>query len=421
MPKATFPGWRVVAGCFLVLATNCGLGFYGLAVYLNAFSKEKGWNIASISFAGTVYFIVAGFASVFVARLISKVDVRWVVTAGAVIGGASLASFGMVRSVWQLYVAYSFFALGFAGAGLVPVTTVVTRWFSRRRSVALSVASSGLSVGGILLTPLAKWIIDRYGIAAAAPWLGVAFVLGIVPFVWWLMLPEPAQYGWAPDGDAAPPRADETELDPAATGVVGESMNSAIRSRYFILLTIGYILALGSQVGAIQHLVKLAEERTGASAAALATLVLALVSVIARLLGGWLAEVVPMNKLTTAVAASQGVSLILLAFAQGTGSLFIAIAVFGATVGNLLMLQPLLLAARFGVRDYARIYSRAMMYVIIGNAGGPYLLGWLRDAAGSYQTAYVVAGVLSIGGAFFIAAAGPATVEAEPVLQDSSA
>ena len=37
-----FPGKRVVAGCFIVLMVSSGLGFYGLAVYLNAFSRERG-------------------------------------------------------------------------------------------------------------------------------------------------------------------------------------------------------------------------------------------------------------------------------------------------------------------------------------------------------------------------------------------
>ena len=55
-----FPGGRVVAGCFIVLAVSSGLGFYGLAVYLNAFSNERGWPVASISLATTLYFIVGG-------------------------------------------------------------------------------------------------------------------------------------------------------------------------------------------------------------------------------------------------------------------------------------------------------------------------------------------------------------------------
>ena len=137
----------MVTGCFIVLMTASGLGFYGLAVYLNAFSNEKGWALATISLATTLFFVVGGVIGVVVARIIAVYDVRYVILAGGVIGGVSLALLGRVEEQWQLFVDYAFFGVGFAAAGLVPATTVVTRWFHVRRSVALSVASTGLSVG----------------------------------------------------------------------------------------------------------------------------------------------------------------------------------------------------------------------------------------------------------------------------------
>ena len=46
------------------------------------------------------------------------------------------------------------------------------------------------------------------------------------------------------------------------------------------------------------------------------------------------------------------------------------------------MLQPLLIAERFGVVDYPRIFSRSQFVMMVGTAGGPLLLGWLYDNAG---------------------------------------
>ncbi len=150
-----FPGGRVVAGCFIVLTTSSGLSFYGLAVYLNAFSKERGWSLASISLATTLFFVVGGFVGLVIARIIARRDVRVALVGGGVLGGLALAALGQVEERWQLYAVYAVFAVGFSAAGLIPVTTVVTRWYHARRSVALSVASTGLSVGGILITPFA--------------------------------------------------------------------------------------------------------------------------------------------------------------------------------------------------------------------------------------------------------------------------
>ena len=72
------------------------------------------------------------------------------------------------------------------------------------------------------------------------------------------------------------------------------------------------------------------------------------------------------------------------------------------------MLQPLLIAERFGVLDYPRIYSRAQLLGLIGTAGGPLLLGWLYDVAGGYRASYIVAGLLSLAGAIAVMFAGSA-------------
>jgi len=374
-----FPGRRVIAGCFIILLTSAGLGFYGLAVYLNAFSRERGWAVTSISLATTVFFLVGGVVGLYAARLIARIDVRFVIVGGAVLGGAALAVLGRVEERWQLYVVYAVFALGFAGAGLVPVTTVVARWYHVRRSVALSVASTGLSVGGVVLTPAAKWLIDREGLARSTPILAVVWVVGIIPAALWLVRPQPATLGWLPDGERVAP-------DAAPIAPMGVPYAEAIRSRFYVCVTFSYVLVLGAQVGGIQQLVKLVEERSGRDAAAVATIGLAGMSVIARLIGGRLVARVPMTSFTAWLGALQALSLVAIALADERVALFIAILVFGATVGNLLMLQPLLIAERFGVLDYPRIFSRSQFVALFGTAGGPLLLGVLRDNAGGYRT-----------------------------------
>ena len=397
----SFPGWRVVAGCFLVLLINSGLAFYGLAVYLNAFSKEQGWALSSISFAITIFFIVGGLVGLVAARLIERFDVRYVIAVGALIAGASLAAIGQVTAQWQLYVTYACFAVGYGLCGLVPTTTVVTRWFHAKRSVALSVASTGLSVGGIVITPFAKRFIDSDGLATATPWLGLLLAAGIVPVSLLLIRPDPAAAGFAPDGARLARGA--TAASPA-----GDLARVAFGTRFYWAVTLGYVLALGSQVGGIQQLVKLVEDRTDERTAQFAITTLAATSVVARLVGGRLVASVPMMGFTAALAGLQAVALIGVGLSQSTVLIFVSIILFGMTIGNLLMMQPLLMAERFGVRDYPTIFGRSQAIGIIGVAGGPLLIGWLFDLFGSYRVPYTVAAVLCAVGAGILASAGPA-------------
>lgn len=398
-----FPGARVVAGCFIVLTVTSGLGFYGLAVYLNAFSRERGWPVASISLATTLFFIVAGVIGLWIARVIARRDVRIVIVAGGVLGAAALAVLGRVGERWQLYAVYAVFALGFSGAGLIPVTTVVTRWYHVRRSVALSIASTGLSAGGILITPLAKWLIDDRGLESATPVLGLIWLVGVIPFALWLVRPDPAALGWLPDGE-------RVHTDTAPFVATGTPLHDAVRTRFYVAITLGYVLVLGAQVGGIQQLVKLVELRTDQATAALATIGLAGMSVVARLAGGRLVARLPMAGFTVGLAALQALALVGLAFADSTLMLFAAILVFGMTIGNILMLQPLLIAERFGILDYPRIFSRTQFLGVFGTAGGPLLLGWLYDNAGGYDTSYLVAAGCSLAGSAVLWWGGPATI-----------
>ena len=397
-----FPGPKVVAGCFLVLTTTSGLGFYGLAVYLNVFSRELHWDVSSISLATTLFFVVTGVFGLFAAGLIARHDVRIVIVGGGITGGVALALLGQVQERWHLFVVYALFGIGFAAAGLVPATTVVTRWYHTRRSMALAIASTGLSVGGIAMTPFAKALLDRVSLESGMALLGLVWVAGTVPFALVLVKPDPAALGWAPDGarlDAGTP--------PTALG--GTPFSEAQASRFFVGITIAYVFALGSQVGAIQQLVKLVEERTDPGTAALATVFLAATSVIARLLGGRIVSHLPMARFTALLAVVQAAALTMLAFAESTVPLFAAIILFGATIGNILMLQPLLISQRFGVVDYPRIFGRSQFFTMFGVAGGPLLLGWLYDSTGGYRTPYLVGAACSFTGGIVFMWAGPAT------------
>jgi MFS family permease len=127
------------------------------------------------------------------------------------------------------------------------------------------------------------------------------------------------------------------------------------------------MLAFGAQVGGIQQLVKLVEDRTDERTAQFALTAIAGTSVVARLIGGRVVQRVPMMRLTVGLVAAQAMALVVIGFSNSTWLLFVAIILFGATIGNILMLQPLLIAERFGVRDYPRLFSRTQLVAVVGH------------------------------------------------------
>ena len=398
-----FPGWWVVSACFTLLTFSSGLGFYGLAVYLQAFSRELGWSVSSISLATTLFFLVGGVSGVWIAKFIAKHDVRIMVLGGATLAAVALFSMRFVEQRWQLFVVYCFYALGWSASGMGPVTTVVTRWFHVRRASALAVASTGLSMGGIVVTPFIKWILDTQGIRNGSPWLALIWFCGTVPVTLILLRAFPQPYGWLPDGARAAPGD--------VANISGTPLADAVRSRFFKAITFGYIFALGAQVGGALQLVKLVEERTDRSTATLATIALSSMSIISRFVAGRIIPKVNMTRFTVGLATLQGFSMASIALNESRIGLLLSIALFGITIGNMVMMQSLLLAERFGVRDYPRIAARSGLISFSGTALGPLLLGWLYDVAGGYRAAYLAAAICSLLGAAMFSFAGPASVE----------
>jgi MFS family permease len=373
-------GWWLVAGLFVVLAVSSGFGFYNMSVYMNVLSARHGHAVADVSLAVSLFFLVGGVAGMWVANLLERHDARVIMVVGAVLSGVALGFAGTVTSLPGIYLLFSAFGFGNAAVSIVTSTTLVTRWFpGRDRSIALSIASTGLSAGGILLTPLSARILNTVELEVALPWFGLAFVLLIVPITLALVRDRPPAHGAAP-----------VDLPPGGVWLYP----AAIRTRFFVLLTTGYLFAMAAQVGGIAHLYNRVDGMAGFKTAALAVQVLTLFSITGRFLGGFLVARIPIRGYTLGNLLGQGLGLAIIALASDATWVVIGAAVFGATVGNLLMLHPLWLAEGFGVQSYARIFSLSNALTVIGVAGGPALLGMAFDASG-YPVAYAAAALAS--------------------------
>lgn len=396
-------GWWIVVGVFLVLTVSSGFGFYNLSVYINVLATARDFGVADVSLAVSLFFLVGGVAGMVVARLIESHDVRWVMIGGALLGGLALGLVGHATTLWQLYALFMLFGIGNSAVSIVTATTLVTRWFpGPNRAVALSIASTGLSAGGIVLTPLSARLLNQFGPEAVVPWFGVLFFLLVLPVALWVVRgrppPEPV-----PAPSAAAPGAAASGV---AAGLPEWRYADAIRSRFFVLVTFGFVVCMASQVGSIAHLYNRAEQVADYRIAALAVQVLTLMSITGRFVGGWLATRVRLRWFAFGNLVGQGTGLLLVATADGAVQVIAGAAIFGATVGNLLMLHPLWLAEAFGSRDYPRIFSLSNAISVIGVGFGPVALGLLFERFG-YGWAYLAAVLGSAAALLLLVAAGP--------------
>jgi MFS family permease len=384
----------VVAAIAWITTTTSGLAFYNLSILLAAFVAERGFPVALASSATATFFLASGMGGAVAGRLVDRLDARLVIAVNATIASIALGTVGLLDQAWQLFLFHAVFGFAHGASGLVPVTTVLARWFDVRRALAFSMASMGLSLGGIVIAPLVAFAITHLGLAGAAPYMGVALFLGVVPVALVVLRPSPQGMGLAPDG--APLSAEVA----AATTTPSIAFAAAIRTRFFCAVSIAYLCLLGAQVGAIAHLYRLVSGRAGIETAALALAGMAMASLVGRLIGGIVTLKVSVRAFALLLMLAQAAGLACLALAFHPVLVLASVILFGLTIGNSLMMHPLLLAERFGTRDYGRIYSTSQLVTIVGVAACPAAVGLIYEASGGYTLPILAIAALSlIGGA----------------------
>lgn len=401
-----FYGWVIVGAVFLILMVGSGLGFYNASVILSFAHDELGASLFAVSGGPATFFGISGIAGFLLARRMDKVDLRWFYLAGGALGALALYGLRWVDSILTYYLFFALFGVAFSVCGLVPSITLITRWFEVRRKIAISITSTGLSLGGIVLTPVAKNLIKTRELAGAGPIMALIWVVGIVPLGILLIRSFPFDKGVGPDG--VPLAAAIAGRPSAPVQLAGATFVDARRSRFFVMLCLAYALIFFSQVGGLAHLFNLAKERSGDRAGSLALALLAGTSVIGRLLGGLIVLRVPTKVFSMILVVLQAIALLCISLSHSSTAIVASAVFLGVSVGNLLMLQPLLLAEAYGVREYAQIYGFNQLIGTIGVASGPFALGFMHDSA-SYTVAFLVAAIGSVLGFLAFLAAGPIT------------
>lgn len=376
-------GWKIVAALFVILTFCSGLGFYNHAVTLQALVSEKQFSIELASTAVSVFFLSSGLVGMMIAALLDRHDVRLVITGGAILAFVSLLGIRFMQSEWQVLVAYAFFGVGFAASGLLSATTLITRWFATKRALALSITSTGLSVGGILITPGSALLIDSIGIDDSLIVFAFTYVIGVVPLTWLLLVSWPADMGLMADGGVL-----NEETPQLPTGTV---FRDSLKDLYFWGLSIAYVFIMLAQVGALAYQYGLVGEYLTGEQAALALGVIPITSIVGRLAGGVLLSYFAARPFALFMMLLQAGSLLLLSQTTALVGFIGGLALFGISVGNLLMLQPLLIAETYGQREYGKIYGLSNMLTTFGIAIGPFLLGLIYAEYGFYSASYLAA------------------------------
>ena len=397
-PERIFYGWWIVlAGTTIFIVAN-GIGFYCHGVFLDPLSVEHGWSKGAISLAVTLYFFTTGVMGIIIGRQIDRFGPRPILILGSMVVGISLLLLGHVKELWHLYAVYFLMAVGWSGTSLIPVNTLITNWFIRKRGLAMSLTMTGLSIGGIIIVPFATFLISRWGLMVALPILGALFWVVIIPLALFVIKQRPSDIGQFPDGE---PIVDSPEESSGSTLNYASQMQEWTRSQAmgalaFWSIVVAFFLAMTGQVAYLVHQISFLSQTLGLTGAATAVSITAGASIAGRLLLGSVIDRWDKRYVTMGLFLSQALAILGLAYSNHISVLYLGTLVFGLTMGSILMMQSLIIGECFGLVSFGTVSGLAGLFVSSGAAIGPTIAGVIYDATQSYRKAFIIFAAASL-------------------------
>jgi len=377
--KKIYYGWWVVSGAFLLLFCSMGTHFYAFPVFFDVMVREMEWTRTQVALALTVGTFVLGAVGLLVGGLIHKVGLRPVLVCGTLIAGLGFLLLTTVTEPWQFYLYYGLvLSAGIAGIEAIPTMTAVEAWFDRGKSTALGIATTGMGVGGVVMAPLAGWLIARYDWQTAFAFMGGIVILVGIPISVIIMR--------TPGGRKVAPGQEQQEGLKIRDATIGQ----ALRQKSFWLISIGTLLWLWAYLIGLTHQVAFAVDiGIDRVAAAGAVGLLCAFSIPGRLGFGKLGDIMDKRYVMMMAASLQVVAFVILLKTTNLTMLYIYSCLIGVGVGGLTPILPGLLADYFGGSHFGAIYGAAGMVNTLGLMIGPVYGGWIFDTTGSYSLAFL--------------------------------
>ncbi len=386
-----FYGYVVASAGFLIWLVAWGM-VMTFGVFFKPMITEFGWSRAMFSGAATLSQIIVGLTGIITGRLTDKIGIRLVATGGGLFLGLGFLALSQINALWQFYLVYGVVISIGLGTTIVPMMSTTTRWFVARRGVMTGVVQSGGGLGGVIMPPLAGWLILNYGWRDSYVILG-AIALILIVLTAQFLKSDPGQIGRVPYGE------DEVKTGTADLPARGFSIREVIYSRQFWMLWVIFFCIGFSRGVILIHIAPYAAD-LGFSLIAGAT-ILAIISgssILGRLAFGRMADSVG-NKPTLIISFIMvAIMLLWLLVARELWMLYVFAVIFGLGWGSLAVLRFSVVSELFGLSSLGMILGIIELGAAVGGAGGPFLSGWIFDATGGYFSAFLIsAGVATTG------------------------
>jgi MFS family permease len=356
---------------------------------------------------------VGAMIAPFMGRALDRYPIKRIMLMGAVVLSAAFALLSRVTAIWQFYLVLgTFFAFGMSMMGGLATAKLVANWFQARRGIALGIAGVGISLSGVVMPPVAAWLVSEIG------WRGgfLVYSLGtlavVVPVAALFVVNRPEDMGLRPDGAAPQPE----EGDAAFTDVSWSTLQ-ILRSRNYWAIALPFALSFSTLSAILIHLVPHATDSgIPISRAAWVLSFAAGAGALGKLLFGRLVDLIDPRLAVWISFGTQLAGLLVIMQEPGYAGLVAGAVVFGLGMGGVVPLQGAVAGLAFGRLSFGTAMGLMRPVQFTVNLIGVPLAGWIYDTTGSYDLAWkFFCGVYIVASLLITALSVPRALRTTPV------
>ena len=350
---------------------------FAIGLTLKPMVEELGWDRGHIGAAVAIFQVVSAAAMYFAGILADRRGPRAELAGGLFIAGCSIAAMSLVSEPWHVMLVYGIlFAVGNGAASIAPVSVMVTRAYPDKTGFANAVATSGMSVGQLVLMAMFAAVLALIGWRSVFLWLGVAHLL-LLPLLFAVPALSPAAQPKSPPD--------------------GMTVREAARTKPFWVLMMVYAVCGFGDFFVGTHVVAFAQDRgIDPYIAGNLLAIMGLAGLLGVLLAGaWSDRTGPVG----AAAACFMVRALIFAWVlidQSPMSVAVFALSFGLTFLVTAPLTPVFVRDAFGARHLGALTGLITMVHHIFGGIGAYWGARVFDAAGRYDQIFVVQLLVSL-------------------------
>jgi MFS family permease len=366
---STYAWLRLVVAA--ALSTIGSVGMWSIPVALPTVQTEFGVARGEASLPFTLAMMGFAFGGVALGRLSDRFGIRAPLAFGAVAIGLGFVAAGLASSLTLFALAYVLIGCG-TSATFGPMMADLSQWFTRRRGIAVAIASSGNYVAGAIWPPTIEHFISHDGWRATHIGIGMLCVVTMLPLLLALRRPTPA-HSSAAEASAS-----------AAQGSIGLTPN-ALQA---LLCVAGLACCVAMSMPQVHIVAYCGDLGYGPARGAEMLSVMLGFGIISRLGTGFIADRIGGVATLLMGSALQGVALVLYFFFDGLFSLYVISALFGLFQGGIVPSYAIIIREYFPPREAGTRIGLVIMATLFGMALGGWMSGAIFDYAGSYRAAF---------------------------------